>query len=146
MCILSRKAFHFVYLVKIKSHFQFGVLFGPTFGIEHSGGHQVYTTCSARLVSSNSKMRTVSVDVFCPAYSFCLDSAKHYDEETTEPISYGICSLEKLLSWSRNEANPFNVAVTPLAPRVPHLASCLHRTLVSHDMMGGYLDDRFIIH
>lgn len=70
MCILSRKAFHFVYLVKIKSHLQFGDLFGPTFGIEHSGGHQVYATCSARLVSSNCKTRTVSVDVFCPAYSF----------------------------------------------------------------------------
>ncbi|XP_074511079.1 cytosolic endo-beta-N-acetylglucosaminidase [Sebastes fasciatus] len=69
--------------------------------------------------------------------------AKHYDTETTEPISCGLNTLEELLSWKRSEANPFNVAVVPLAPREPPLASCPRRTLVSHDMMGGYLDDRF---
>nr|XP_040047089.1 LOW QUALITY PROTEIN: cytosolic endo-beta-N-acetylglucosaminidase [Gasterosteus aculeatus aculeatus] len=69
--------------------------------------------------------------------------AKHYDADTTEPISCGLQSLEELLSWKRNEANPFNVAAVPLAPREPPLAKCLRRTLVSHDMMGGYLDDRF---
>ncbi|XP_042360147.1 cytosolic endo-beta-N-acetylglucosaminidase isoform X2 [Plectropomus leopardus] len=68
---------------------------------------------------------------------------KHYDAETTEPISCGLQSLEELLSWKRSEANPFNVAAVPLAPREPPLASCPRRTLVSHDMMGGYLDDRF---
>ncbi|KAF7645346.1 hypothetical protein LDENG_00206370 [Lucifuga dentata] len=69
--------------------------------------------------------------------------AKHYDADTTEPISCGLQTLEELLSWKRSEANPFNVATVPLAPREPPLASCLRRTLVSHDMMGGYLDDRF---
>ncbi|XP_037332009.2 cytosolic endo-beta-N-acetylglucosaminidase isoform X1 [Pungitius pungitius] len=68
---------------------------------------------------------------------------KHYDTDTTEPISCGLQSLEELLSWKRSEANPFNVAAVPLAPREPPLARCLRRTLVSHDMMGGYLDDRF---
>ncbi|XP_059203698.1 cytosolic endo-beta-N-acetylglucosaminidase [Centropristis striata] len=69
--------------------------------------------------------------------------ATHYDADTTEPISCGLQTLEELLSWKRSEANPFNVAVVPLAPRDPPLASSQRRTLVSHDMMGGYLDDRF---
>uniref|UniRef100_A0A8K9USD1 Cytosolic endo-beta-N-acetylglucosaminidase n=1 Tax=Oncorhynchus mykiss TaxID=8022 RepID=A0A8K9USD1_ONCMY len=71
-------------------------------------------------------------------------TAKHYDPDTTEPISSGLQSLEELLSWKRSEANPFNVATVPLANREPSLASTPHRTLVSHDMMGGYLDDRFL--
>ncbi|XP_031670057.1 cytosolic endo-beta-N-acetylglucosaminidase [Oncorhynchus kisutch] len=70
--------------------------------------------------------------------------AKHYDPDTTEPISSGLQSLEELLSWKRSDANPFNVATVPLANREPSLASTPHRTLVSHDMMGGYLDDRFL--
>nr|XP_020463999.1 cytosolic endo-beta-N-acetylglucosaminidase [Monopterus albus]XP_020464000.1 cytosolic endo-beta-N-acetylglucosaminidase [Monopterus albus] len=70
--------------------------------------------------------------------------AKHFDADTTEPISSGLQSLDELLSWKISEANPFNVAVVPLAPREPPLASCPHRTLVSHDMMGGYIDDRFV--
>ncbi|XP_035511235.1 cytosolic endo-beta-N-acetylglucosaminidase [Morone saxatilis] len=70
--------------------------------------------------------------------------AKHYDPDTTEPISGGLETLEELLLWKRSEANPFNVAAVPLAPRDPPLASSLRRTLVSHDMMGGYLDDKFV--
>ncbi|XP_078140863.1 cytosolic endo-beta-N-acetylglucosaminidase isoform X2 [Centroberyx gerrardi] len=69
--------------------------------------------------------------------------AKHYDIDTTEPISCGLQTLEELLSWQRSEANAFNVAMVPLAVREPPLASTPRRTLVSHDMMGGYLDDRF---
>lgn len=71
-------------------------------------------------------------------------SAKHYDIDTTEPISCGLTSLDELLSWRRSEANLFNVAVVPLATREPSLAATPRRTLVSHDMMGGYLDDRFV--
>ncbi|XP_042247664.1 cytosolic endo-beta-N-acetylglucosaminidase isoform X1 [Thunnus maccoyii] len=69
---------------------------------------------------------------------------KHYDLDTTEPISCGLQNLDELLSWKRSDANPFNVAIVPLAPREPSLASSPRRTLVSHDMMGGYLDDRFV--
>ncbi|KAM7372584.1 hypothetical protein PAMP_009742 [Pampus punctatissimus] len=64
--------------------------------------------------------------------------------DTTEPISCGLQTLDELLSWKRSDANPFNVAVVSLAPREPPLSSSPHRTLVSHDMMGGYLDDRFL--
>ncbi|CAJ1076926.1 cytosolic endo-beta-N-acetylglucosaminidase [Xyrichtys novacula] len=69
---------------------------------------------------------------------------KHYDIDTTEPISCGLTTMDDLLSWKRSEANPFNVASVPLAPREPPLATSPRRTLVSHDMMGGYLEDRFI--
>lgn len=79
-------------------------------------------------------------------FHFLCVSAKHYDADTTEPISCGLQTLEELLSWKRSEANPFNVAAAPLAPREPPLASCSRRTLVSHDMMGGYLDDRCGLH
>ncbi|TNM97426.1 hypothetical protein fugu_015582 [Takifugu bimaculatus] len=67
---------------------------------------------------------------------------KYYDPDTTEPVIFGLQTLEELLSWS--EVNPFYVAAVPLVPREPPLDGCKHRTLVSHDMMGGYLDDRFI--
>uniref|UniRef100_A0A4W6F095 Cytosolic endo-beta-N-acetylglucosaminidase n=1 Tax=Lates calcarifer TaxID=8187 RepID=A0A4W6F095_LATCA len=77
-------------------------------------------------------------------YTPSLLPAKNYDADTTEPVSCGLQTLDELLSWKRSEANPFNVAVVPLAPREPPLASCPRRTLVSHDMMGGYLDDRFV--
>uniref|UniRef100_A0A673IXX1 Cytosolic endo-beta-N-acetylglucosaminidase n=1 Tax=Sinocyclocheilus rhinocerous TaxID=307959 RepID=A0A673IXX1_9TELE len=69
--------------------------------------------------------------------------AIHYDPDTTEPISCSLKSLDELLSWKRNEASPFNVATVPLASRYPPLHSCPRRTLVSHDMMGGYLEDRY---
>uniref|UniRef100_A0A8C1C5P3 Cytosolic endo-beta-N-acetylglucosaminidase n=2 Tax=Cyprinus carpio TaxID=7962 RepID=A0A8C1C5P3_CYPCA len=71
-------------------------------------------------------------------------TAIHYDPDTTEPISCSLKSLEELLSWKRNDASPFNVATVPLASRYPPLHSCPRRTLVSHDMKGGYLEDRFI--
>ncbi|XP_072298511.1 cytosolic endo-beta-N-acetylglucosaminidase [Eucyclogobius newberryi] len=70
--------------------------------------------------------------------------AKHYDPDTTEPVISGLQSLEELLSWRRSEANPFNVSTVPLSPRWPPLSHTPLRTLVSHDMMGGYLDDRFL--
>ncbi|XP_064172057.1 cytosolic endo-beta-N-acetylglucosaminidase [Anguilla rostrata] len=70
--------------------------------------------------------------------------AKYYDTDTTEPVSYSLKSLDELLSWKRSEAHPFNVATVPLASRQPALTSDQRKTLVSHDMMGGYLDDRFV--
>lgn len=76
-------------------------------------------------------------------YICCSLPAKHYDVDTTEPVSCALQTLDQLLSWKLSEANPFNVAVVPLAARWPPLASCARRTVVSHDMMGGYLDDRY---
>ncbi|TSK87482.1 Cytosolic endo-beta-N-acetylglucosaminidase [Bagarius yarrelli] len=70
--------------------------------------------------------------------------AQHYDQDTTEPVSYALKSLDQLLSWKRSSANPFNETTVPLRKRWPPLKECQMRTLVSHDMMGGYLEDRFI--
>uniref|UniRef100_A0A8C6U244 Cytosolic endo-beta-N-acetylglucosaminidase n=1 Tax=Neogobius melanostomus TaxID=47308 RepID=A0A8C6U244_9GOBI len=60
------------------------------------------------------------------------------------PIICGLNSLDDLLSWKRSEAHLFNVSTVPLSPRDPPLSRTALRTLVSHDMMGGYLDDRFL--
>lgn len=69
---------------------------------------------------------------------------RFYDADTTEPVMCGLTSLDELLSWKRSEAHPFNVSTVPLSPRDPPLSATAHRTLISHDMMGGYLDDRFL--
>uniref|UniRef100_A0A8C6U3Y4 Cytosolic endo-beta-N-acetylglucosaminidase n=1 Tax=Neogobius melanostomus TaxID=47308 RepID=A0A8C6U3Y4_9GOBI len=69
---------------------------------------------------------------------------RYYDPDTTEPIICGLNSLDDLLSWKRSEAHLFNVSTVPLSPRDPPLSRTALRTLVSHDMMGGYLDDRFL--
>ncbi|XP_066560735.1 cytosolic endo-beta-N-acetylglucosaminidase isoform X2 [Amia ocellicauda] len=71
-------------------------------------------------------------------------SARHYDLDTTEPISFSLKTLEELLSWQASDADFFNVATVPLANRQPPLASSRPRTLICHDMMGGYQQDRFI--
>uniref|UniRef100_A0A8C9T9V6 Cytosolic endo-beta-N-acetylglucosaminidase n=1 Tax=Scleropages formosus TaxID=113540 RepID=A0A8C9T9V6_SCLFO len=71
-------------------------------------------------------------------------TAKHYDPATGQPVSSGLRSLEELRSWQRSEANPFDVASVPPVDRQPPLATCDRRTLVCHDMMGGYLEDRYV--
>ncbi|XP_061702811.1 cytosolic endo-beta-N-acetylglucosaminidase isoform X2 [Syngnathoides biaculeatus] len=88
----------------------------------------------------------VDLDDICEVINYLPSPlpVKHYDADTTEPISCSLQTLDELFSWKATEAKPFNVAVVPLAAREPPLSSVLHRTLVSHDMMGGYLDDRFV--
>ncbi|XP_058531266.1 cytosolic endo-beta-N-acetylglucosaminidase [Ochotona princeps] len=70
--------------------------------------------------------------------------ARYYDPDTTAPVSFYLSSLEELLSWAPREEDGFNVALEPLACRQPPLSSPRPRTLLCHDMMGGYLEDRFI--
>ncbi|XP_033038357.1 cytosolic endo-beta-N-acetylglucosaminidase isoform X3 [Trachypithecus francoisi] len=69
---------------------------------------------------------------------------RYYDKDTTKPVSFYLSSLEELLAWTPRMEDGFNVALEPLACRQPPLSSQRPRTLLCHDMMGGYLDDRFI--
>lgn len=72
-------------------------------------------------------------------------SARYFDTKTTEPISFFLSSLEELLSWQPDGNDEFNVSAVPLAKRQPPLHSKRPRTLVCHDMRGGYLEDRCVL-
>ncbi|XP_020013683.2 cytosolic endo-beta-N-acetylglucosaminidase isoform X1 [Castor canadensis] len=84
--------------------------------------------------------------VFREVVSFHSDPlpARYYDKDTSKPISFYLSSLEELLAWTPLMEDGFNVALEPLECRQPPLSSPRARTLLCHDMAGGYLEDRFI--
>lgn len=71
--------------------------------------------------------------------------ARYFDTKTTEPISFFLSGLEELLAWQPNSNDDFNVSAVALAKREPPLHSKRPRTLVCHDMRGGYLEDRYVL-
>lgn len=71
-----------------------------------------------------------------------LCPVRYYDQDTARPISFYLSSLEELLAWTPGPEDGFNVALVPAQCRQPPLGSRRPRTLLCHDMMGGYLEDR----
>lgn len=71
--------------------------------------------------------------------------ARYFDTGTTEPVSFFLSGLEELLAWHPSSDDEFNVCAVPLAQRQPPLHSRRPRTLLCHDMRGGYLEDRCVV-
>lgn len=68
-------------------------------------------------------------------------TGEHYEPETSEPITVPFKTLEELLLWTPGE-DEFNIATQPLSKRTEH-GDDTPLTLVCHDLMGGYTDDRY---
>lgn len=84
------------------------------------------------------------VNSLIPIIPFCFPHGpvRYYDKDTTRPVSFYLSSLEELLAWTPVMEDGFNVALEPRERRQPPLSSPRPRTLLCHDMMGGYLEDR----
>ena len=65
-----------------------------------------------------------------------------FDPETGAPVSRPLKTLEELLSW-RQGFDFFNVATVPLTEQNRTIEK-RPRTLVCHDMKGGYIEDRSV--
>lgn len=65
-----------------------------------------------------------------------------FDSETCSPVSRPLKTLEEVLSW-RQGFDFFNVATVPLSENSRKMEK-RPRTLVCHDMKGGYIEDRSV--
>lgn len=68
-----------------------------------------------------------------------IPTGDHYEPHTSEPITVPFKNLDQVLLWKPGE-DDFNVAMHPLAQKTEIRDDPL--TLICHDMMGGYIEDR----
>ncbi|XP_033125700.1 cytosolic endo-beta-N-acetylglucosaminidase-like [Anneissia japonica] len=71
-----------------------------------------------------------------------VDFGPGYEPKTSEPIARPLSNMDEVLLWKPGE-DEFNVASEVLARRTESSVP-KPKTLVCHDMMGGYVDDRFV--
>ncbi|XP_071962503.1 cytosolic endo-beta-N-acetylglucosaminidase-like [Antedon mediterranea] len=71
-----------------------------------------------------------------------VDFGPGYEPKTSEPIARPLSNMDEVLLWKPGE-DEFNVANEVLAKRTESEVA-KPKTLLCHDMMGGYVDDRFI--
>ena len=64
----------------------------------------------------------------------------HYEPLTSEPITQPLKTLDEVLLW-KPEGDEFSIAIEPLAQRTEQKKD-KPLTLLCHDMMGGYIEDR----
>lgn len=57
------------------------------------------------------------------------------------PVSFALESMNELRDW-KPDTTQFNIPNVPLQPRVRHALK--PRLLLTHDMAGGYIEDKFI--
>ncbi|XP_077979787.1 cytosolic endo-beta-N-acetylglucosaminidase-like [Glandiceps talaboti] len=65
----------------------------------------------------------------------------NYEGETSEPISQPLKTIDAVLSWQPGE-DEYNVATQAIVKKTVN-SKPKPRTLICHDMAGGYLKDRF---
>ena len=65
-----------------------------------------------------------------------------YDPKTGKPITQPLKTLHEVLSWTQG-LDFFNVATIPLSEQCRKMEK-RPRTLVCHDMKGGYIEDRSV--
>ena len=66
--------------------------------------------------------------------------------ENGQPVSYPIKDFDQLMKWRANDPSDpgqlFSVATVPHNPKIVSEGST--KTLLCHDMKGGYLNDRSV--
>ncbi|XP_066292167.1 cytosolic endo-beta-N-acetylglucosaminidase-like isoform X1 [Branchiostoma lanceolatum] len=72
--------------------------------------------------------------------------AESDSSESLVPVCRPLYTVEDVLSWTPNKdgckTDAFNIATVPLAKRTQQ--DGVPKTLVCHDMKGGYIEDRFV--